>query len=198
MGSGERKRSTNMAPVRTFFSLAWIKARRLPGVRCSTEKTTWSWSLCLIIMPGRICVAGIDIRKTPEFWLWEEDLSDGTVRPVRNPTIVSQGLAAFCMMTPWDIREEKMSHLEKEKQKLVARIKRIRGQVDSIERSLTGDDDCADILMLLANVRGGINSLMAEVLEDHIRLHLLASEKSLAPPHELAEDLIDLVRAYLK
>jgi DNA-binding FrmR family transcriptional regulator len=91
-----------------------------------------------------------------------------------------------------------MSHLEKEKQKLVARIKRIRGQVDSIERSLTTGDDCADVLMLLANVRGGINSLMAEVLEDHIRLHLLPSEKSIAPPVELAEDLIDLVRAYLK
>jgi DNA-binding FrmR family transcriptional regulator len=77
-----------------------------------------------------------------------------------------------------------MSHIDKEKQKLVARIKRIRGQVDSIERSLTSEDDCADVLMLLANVRGGINSLMAEVLE--------------APPHELAEDMIDLVRSYLK
>ena len=65
-----------------------------------------------------------------------------------------------------------MSHIEKEKQKLVARIRRIRGQVDSIERSLSNDDDCADVLMLLANVRGGINSLMAEVLEDHIRLHI--------------------------
>jgi DNA-binding FrmR family transcriptional regulator len=91
-----------------------------------------------------------------------------------------------------------MSHLPKEKQKLVARIKRIRGQVDSIERSLTSDDDCADVLMLLANIRGGINSLMGEVLEDHIRLHLLSTEKPSAPPNELAEDLIDLVRAYLK
>jgi DNA-binding FrmR family transcriptional regulator len=91
-----------------------------------------------------------------------------------------------------------MTEIDKEKQKLVARIKRIRGQVDSIERSLTTGDDCADILMLLANVRGGINSLMAEVLEDHIRLHLLGSGKNSAPPHELAEDLIDLVRAYLK
>ncbi|MHB1958165.1 MAG: metal/formaldehyde-sensitive transcriptional repressor [Acidobacteriaceae bacterium] len=91
-----------------------------------------------------------------------------------------------------------MTLLEKEKQKLVARIKRIRGQVDSIERSLSAGDDCADVLMLLANVRGGVNSLMAEVLEDHIRLHLLASEKSSTPPQELAEDLIDLVRAYLK
>jgi len=91
-----------------------------------------------------------------------------------------------------------MSHSEKEKQKLVARIRRIRGQVDAIERSLSSGDDCADVLMLLANVRGGINSLMAEVLEDHIRLHMLTPDKNSAPPTELAEDLIDLVRAYLK
>jgi DNA-binding FrmR family transcriptional regulator len=91
-----------------------------------------------------------------------------------------------------------MSHLEKEKQKLVARIKRIRGQVDSIERSLSSGDDCADILMLLANVRGGVNSLMAEVLEDHIRLHMMNPEKGQFPSQEIAEDLIDLVRAYLK
>jgi DNA-binding FrmR family transcriptional regulator len=91
-----------------------------------------------------------------------------------------------------------MSHIEKEKQKLVARIRRIRGQVDAIERSLSSKDDCADVLMLLANVRGGINSLMAEVLEDHIRNHMMTSEKSTMPPIELAEDLIDLVRAYLK
>ena len=91
-----------------------------------------------------------------------------------------------------------MADLDKEKQKLVSRIKRIRGQVDSIERSLTTGDDCADVLMLLANVRGGINSLMAEVLEDHIRHHLLSRERNSTPPHELAEDMIDLVRAYLK
>jgi DNA-binding FrmR family transcriptional regulator len=91
-----------------------------------------------------------------------------------------------------------MSHIEKEKQKLVARIRRIRGQVDAIERSLSSSNDCADVLMLLANVRGGINSLMAEVLEDHIRLHMLTPDKNSAPPTELAEDLIDLVRAYLK
>ena len=63
MASAERKRCSNIAPDLRLRSLAWMKARRLPGVRCSTEKTTWSWSLCLIIMPGRICVAGIDIRK---------------------------------------------------------------------------------------------------------------------------------------
>ncbi len=46
--------------------------------------------------------------------------------------------------------------------------------------------------------RGGVNSLMAEVLEDHVRLHLLSPEKKTEDPRELAEDMIELVRAYLK
>jgi DNA-binding FrmR family transcriptional regulator len=91
-----------------------------------------------------------------------------------------------------------MTHEAREKQKLIARVRRIRGQVDAIERSLTGGENCADVLMLLANVRGGINSLMAEVLEDHVRLHMLSPEKGSMDSTELAEDLIDLVRAYLK
>ena len=52
--------------------------------------------------------------------------------------------------------------------------------------------------MLLANVRGGINSLMAEVHEDHIHLHLLTPERTAMRPAELADDMLDLVRAYLK
>jgi DNA-binding FrmR family transcriptional regulator len=87
---------------------------------------------------------------------------------------------------------------EREKQKLLSRIHRIRGQVDAIERSLTAGDDCAALLMLLANIRGGINSLMAEVLEDHVRLHMMPGKKEGINTTELAEDLIDLVRAYLK
>lgn len=87
---------------------------------------------------------------------------------------------------------------EREQKKLIARVRRIRGQVDAIERSLTEKEHCADTLMLLANIRGGINSLMAEVLEDHIRLHMLSGKKDATDSTELAEDLIELVRAYLK
>src|SRR4029077_13595910 len=50
-----------MAPVRRLRSLAWMKARRFPGVRCSTLKTECRSLLCLMIMPGRSWVAGIDI-----------------------------------------------------------------------------------------------------------------------------------------
>jgi DNA-binding FrmR family transcriptional regulator len=77
-------------------------------------------------------------------------------------------------------------------------MKRIRGQMEAIERKLSTDDhECADVLMLLAAVRGGVNGLMAEVLEDHIRLHLLQDGHAPLTP-ELGEELIDLVRAYLK
>jgi DNA-binding FrmR family transcriptional regulator len=90
-----------------------------------------------------------------------------------------------------------MPHPEREKAKLLQRIKKIRGQLEAVERSLSGEGDCGDQLMLLAAVRGGINSLMAEVLETHIRFHLVDGAKEQIAP-DLAEDLIDLVRAYLK
>src|ERR1700733_2372802 len=61
MGSGERKRCSNMAPGRRLRKLAWMKARRLPGVRCSTLNTECRSLLCLMIIPGRSWVAGIDI-----------------------------------------------------------------------------------------------------------------------------------------
>jgi DNA-binding FrmR family transcriptional regulator len=87
--------------------------------------------------------------------------------------------------------------LDRERLKLVNRAKRIHGQMERVERSLIEDPECANVLMLLAAVRGGIDGLMAEVLEDHIRLHLVGPKaKALTP--ELGEELIDLVRAYMK
>lgn len=90
-----------------------------------------------------------------------------------------------------------MSHDEREKVKLLQRIRRLRGQLDAVERSILATDDCSGQLMLLAAVRGGVNSLMGEVLQTHIRFHLTGSSQEKIAP-ELAEDLIDLVRAYLK
>ena len=90
-----------------------------------------------------------------------------------------------------------MSHQDRQKLKLLQRLRKVRGQLDAVERSLTADEDCGGQLMLLAAVRGGVNSLMGEVLETHIRLHLADGAKEQIAP-ELAEDLIDLVHAYLK
>jgi DNA-binding FrmR family transcriptional regulator len=90
-----------------------------------------------------------------------------------------------------------MSHQDREKLKLLQRLRRVRGQLDSVERSLTAGEECGGQLMQLAAVRGGVNSLMAEVLETHIRFHLTDGAKEQIAA-ELAEDLIDLVHAYLK
>ena len=93
---------------------------------------------------------------------------------------------------------DRAAGIPKEKQKLLFRIKRIRGQFAAVERALEAGDECADILMLLAAIRGGVNGLMAEILEDHIRLHMMTPDREMDSPDELGEDLIGLVRAYLK
>jgi DNA-binding FrmR family transcriptional regulator len=90
-----------------------------------------------------------------------------------------------------------MSHLDREKVKLLQRVRKLRGQLDAVERSLTANEECGGQLMLLAAVRGGVNGLMGEILETHIRFHLTDGAKEQIAP-ELGEDLIDLVRAYLK
>ena len=93
---------------------------------------------------------------------------------------------------------DKSPAISREKQKLLFRVKRLRGQFAAVERALTAGDECADILMLLAAIRGGVNGLMAEILEDHIRLHMMTPDQKMESPEELGEDLIGLVRAYLK
>jgi len=94
--------------------------------------------------------------------------------------------------------KDKLPEIQKEKQKLISRIKRLGGQINALEHAVTEGDECADILMLLAAIRGGVNSLMAEILEDHLRLHIIHSGRGTESPEELTEDLIGLVRAYLK
>jgi len=94
--------------------------------------------------------------------------------------------------------KDKLTEISKEKQKLLSRIRRLGGQITAVERAVTEGDECADILMLLAAIRGGVNSLMAEILEDHIRLHITHPDRAPDSPEELTEDLISLVRAYLK
>jgi DNA-binding FrmR family transcriptional regulator len=90
-----------------------------------------------------------------------------------------------------------MTSHEREKAKLLQRLKKLRGQLDAVERALVADENCGGQLMLMAAVRGGVSSLMSEVMEDHIRFHLTDSNKEQIAP-EMAEDLIDMMRAYLK
>jgi DNA-binding FrmR family transcriptional regulator len=92
-----------------------------------------------------------------------------------------------------------MSHTIKHKAKLVGRIRRIKGQVEAVERALEAELGCADVLMLVASVRGAVNGLTAELLEDHIRHHVVDPAHEKDPEKARgAADLIDVVRTYLK
>lgn len=88
-----------------------------------------------------------------------------------------------------------MCPLSREKLDLVNRTKKIIGQLESVLRALNGDEQCADVLQRLAAARGSINSLMGELLEDHIRHHMPQNSRS---SEEAAEDVIEIVRTYLK
>jgi DNA-binding FrmR family transcriptional regulator len=91
-----------------------------------------------------------------------------------------------------------MGHTQESKGKLLARVRRIRGQVEAIENTLNSDHhECSDLLQLIAATRGAINGLMNEVVEGHVRHHVL-NPKATADERQGAEELIDLVRSYLK
>ena len=92
-----------------------------------------------------------------------------------------------------------MSHTVREKSKLLARVRRIRGQVEALERALEAEKGCTEVLQQIAAVRGAMNSLMSEVIEDHVRTHI-ASPAITSPAERArgADELLDVVRSYLK
>lgn len=91
-----------------------------------------------------------------------------------------------------------MSHTIHGKKKLLARVRRIKGQAGALESALEQESDCAAILQQIAAIRGAVNGLMLEVLEGHMREHLGAEK---ATPAERLEDLdqvVRVLRSYLK
>jgi DNA-binding FrmR family transcriptional regulator len=92
-----------------------------------------------------------------------------------------------------------MAHTREEKKKLLNRVRRIRGQVEAIERTLDQEAECSEVLHNISACRGAMDSLMAEVIEGHIRFHVL--DPKATPTDEqaqAADDLIQALRAYLK
>ena len=90
-------------------------------------------------------------------------------------------------------------HTIREQQKLLARVRRMKGQVEAIERALENEAGCEQVLHLIAGARGAMAGLMAEVVEDHVRTHLVDPQKHPgALDAQATEQLMDVIRAYLK
>ncbi|MDR3414922.1 MAG: metal/formaldehyde-sensitive transcriptional repressor [Nevskia sp.] len=91
-----------------------------------------------------------------------------------------------------------MSHTVREKHKLLARVRRIRGQVEAIERALEEEADCERVMHLIAAIRGATSGLMAEVMEDHVRTHLVDAARRRTDDADASEQLIEVIRTYLR
>ena len=92
-----------------------------------------------------------------------------------------------------------MVHAIRDKKKLLNRVRRIRGQLDAVERALDEEKECATVLHRLVGCHGAIKSLTGELIEGHVRFHMRnpdvepASDESRA-----AQELIDVLKTYLR
>ena len=91
-----------------------------------------------------------------------------------------------------------MSHTIREKQKLLNRVRRIKGQLEAIERALEEERGCVDVLQQITSCRGAMNGLLAVVLEDHIRTHLVDADTHEEPAGSATDQLIEVVHSYFK
>jgi DNA-binding FrmR family transcriptional regulator len=90
-------------------------------------------------------------------------------------------------------------HTVEAKHKRMQRVRRIRGQVEAVERALVEEKDCGDVLQLITAARGAMNGLMAELLEDHVRFHVLdPARKPTSGQTAAASELMAIVRSYLR
>ena len=92
-----------------------------------------------------------------------------------------------------------MGHTVKDKTKLLNRVGRIRGQLNAVEKALMQDDDCSAVLQTLAACRGALNGLMSEIIEGHVRHHIVdPSKRPSSMQARATQELLDVLRAYLK
>jgi DNA-binding FrmR family transcriptional regulator len=91
-----------------------------------------------------------------------------------------------------------MAHTVEEKKKLLHRVHRIQGQVAAIERSLDQEAECSELLHGISACRGAMDALMAEVIEGHIRFHVIAPKTATKEQKQAADDLVAALRAYLR
>jgi DNA-binding FrmR family transcriptional regulator len=89
-----------------------------------------------------------------------------------------------------------MGHTARDKEKLLNRVRRIRGQIEGLERALVEEQECGKVMHLLAACRGALGSLTAEVIEEHVRSHIIDPDGK-TDRAQAARDLVDVIKTYL-
>ncbi|MXP55103.1 metal/formaldehyde-sensitive transcriptional repressor [Pantoea sp. Seng] len=91
-----------------------------------------------------------------------------------------------------------MGLILKHQKSLLTRVRRIKGQAASLETALESGEECLKVLQQVAAVRGAVNGLMAELLEGHIKEHLMNESATEAERTQDLEEIVSVIRSYLK
>ncbi len=90
-----------------------------------------------------------------------------------------------------------MSHTVREKAKLLARVRRMRGQMEAVERALEAEAPCGDVLQQLASIRGALAGLTGEVIEGHLREHVMHAADD-GERGRAVEEVAAVLRTYIR
>jgi FrmR/RcnR family transcriptional regulator, repressor of frmRAB operon len=193
-------------PTKVLMGFTWDKGNVLRArlrnlnLRLITDLTTYFISSALealaaaSAMSSPILLAGVAIAALEDGVVgWNE-----AVTKLLLASIVK--LLQFCASTKYSVLEDSifMAHTSKDKDKLLARVRRIKGQTEAVERAIDTGEDCEKVLQLVAACRGAMNGLMAELIDGHLRHHVLVPEQKPSPAQiEAADELMAVVRRYL-
>ncbi|KAB8039683.1 metal-sensing transcriptional repressor [Silvanigrella paludirubra] len=96
-------------------------------------------------------------------------------------------------------KKNKLKHIITNKDKLISRVKKIKGQLEGVEKSLENDQDCKKILHIISSIRGALGGLMAEVMESHIINHMEEDKETLTDKEiKMAQELVESLKVFMK
>lgn len=92
-----------------------------------------------------------------------------------------------------------MAHTPRSQKKLTNRVRRIRGQLNAVETAIQNDEDCSAVLLTLSACRGGLNALIVELIEEHVRDHIVdPDQKPGSARADATQELLNVIRSYFK
>ena len=91
-----------------------------------------------------------------------------------------------------------MAHIATNKPKIINRLKRIKGQIEGIERLVDNEGECIKTLQTLAACRGAINGLFSELAQEHLAHHVVSNPTKPTKRYKAAIELAEIIKTYWK
>lgn len=91
-----------------------------------------------------------------------------------------------------------MPHTPEDKKRALTRLRRLKGQVEALERAIEVGTECGLLLQQIAALRGAAGGLMAEILDSHLRGTFGVGLSPDTEDDAEFDQIMKLLRTYLK